>query len=83
MVKYPLPTLAPPGVARLQACVITRSPTLTSSARAGATSKLVKMAHASTRMNIAMIELLQLCYGQPARLVREISDVLQIRTKPS
>src|SRR4030088_1831408 len=36
MVRYPPAILAPPGVARLQACVITRSPALTSCARAGA-----------------------------------------------
>ncbi len=36
MVRKPPPILAPPGVARVQACVITRSPALTSSARAGA-----------------------------------------------
>src|ERR1700730_5087075 len=33
MVRKPPPVLAPPGVARVQACVITRSPALTSSAR--------------------------------------------------
>src|ERR1700722_903137 len=39
MVTYPPPILAPPGVARVQACVITRSPALTSWARTGVASR--------------------------------------------
>src|SRR5258708_4317164 len=47
----PAGTFAPPGVARLQACVSTRSPAFTSSARAGAARKQASMvAHAIARV---------------------------------
>src|SRR5690349_7019590 len=44
MVRKPPPILAPPGVARVQACVITRSPALTSSARADVAIRAAVMA---------------------------------------
>src|SRR6202043_1941379 len=65
MVRYPPAILAPPGVTRLQACVITRSPALTSSAQAGAARKYDSIvAHAIARV-IDMSASLSICIFSP------------------
>jgi hypothetical protein len=45
MVRKPPPVLAPPGVARVQACEITRSPALTSSARTEVVNRTAAIAN--------------------------------------
>src|ERR1700736_2780561 len=86
MVRYPPPILAPPGVARLQACVITRSPALTSSARSGlARTFAIRKAHVAARatdinpgcvIGIALVLLLLFV------LVHEVSGGMQRAEQP-
>src|SRR5262245_57239609 len=67
MVRYPPAILAPPGVARLQACVMTISPALTSSVRAGAANKdVARMTKANMREIVVIVPMtvLSKCAGR-------------------
>src|SRR5689334_19265855 len=67
MVRKPPPVLAPPGVARLQAWLMTRSPALTSSARAGVASRQLTMAASMARPVSEMRLLMFIAYSSSRR----------------